>query len=431
MKKVVLSIFILLLFPALFPKTPVFATATECQFLEIGSTYTMLNNESSCQFFGTSDGVESGSNSTNTAAIVVPNGKQILIQNPDSSPQTITVGELQIQNGGSIVIPEGSQIIIGAPLLMKDTDNDGYVGSPNPQILREADSDYKIRRSAITHQEIDCNDNDANTNVTCVDVTPAPTMTPFPTYIQPSPTPTPTPTCKNDGEVCTINSDCCGNTCTTFYQDSDSDTYGNSAVSTKRCGTSYSGYVTNNTDCNDSGTNSANVYITKTCYVDSDNDDYGSTTSKTCTNNATCGSATWASGANGTAAASGNFSGVNTDCYDSNANAKPGQTNYYTVNRGDGSFDYDCDGSGTPPSVGPGQCAEAWASTYYTYCRSGCWGNKKGMGNRTCGASAYVLSGYYGGCHTDIRDDCLADSEEGAYSSWIVDVGQSCTISCR
>ncbi len=31
------------------------------------------------------------------------------------------------------------------------------------------------------------------------------------------------------------------------------------------------------------------------------------------------------------------------DCYDANANAKPGQTTYYTVNRGDSSFDYNCD----------------------------------------------------------------------------------------
>jgi len=30
------------------------------------------------------------------------------------------------------------------------------------------------------------------------------------------------------------------------------------------------------------------------------------------------------------------------DCYDSNANSKPGQTTYFTTNRGDGSFDYDC-----------------------------------------------------------------------------------------
>jgi len=30
------------------------------------------------------------------------------------------------------------------------------------------------------------------------------------------------------------------------------------------------------------------------------------------------------------------------DCYDDNAAAKPGQTGYFTVDRGDGSFDYDC-----------------------------------------------------------------------------------------
>lgn len=35
------------------------------------------------------------------------------------------------------------------------------------------------------------------------------------------------------------------------------------------------------------------------------------------------------------------------DCYDTNANAKPGQTSYFSVNRGDGSFDYDCDSADT------------------------------------------------------------------------------------
>lgn len=32
-----------------------------------------------------------------------------------------------------------------------------------------------------------------------------------------------------------------------------------------------------------------------------------------------------------------------TDCYDNNPNAKPGQTQWFTANRGDGSFDYNCD----------------------------------------------------------------------------------------
>jgi hypothetical protein len=35
----------------------------------------------------------------------------------------------------------------------------------------------------------------------------------------------------------------------------------------------------------------------------------------------------------------------NTDCYDGNANAHPGQTACFTTNRGDGSFDYNCDSS--------------------------------------------------------------------------------------
>lgn len=32
-----------------------------------------------------------------------------------------------------------------------------------------------------------------------------------------------------------------------------------------------------------------------------------------------------------------------TDCYDNNANAKPGQTGFFPTHRGDGSFDYNCD----------------------------------------------------------------------------------------
>ncbi|MFT5681159.1 MAG: hypothetical protein ACI8RZ_002065 [Myxococcota bacterium] len=33
------------------------------------------------------------------------------------------------------------------------------------------------------------------------------------------------------------------------------------------------------------------------------------------------------------------------DCYDASANAHPGQTSYFEVDRGDGSYDYNCDGS--------------------------------------------------------------------------------------
>lgn len=44
------------------------------------------------------------------------------------------------------------------------------------------------------------------------------------------------------------------------------------------------------------------------------------------------------------------------DCYDHNSNAHPGQTNFYTLNRGDGSFDYDCDGNVTLQYNNNGRC---------------------------------------------------------------------------
>jgi len=58
-------------------------------------------------------------------------------------------------------------------------------------------------------------------------------------------------TCKDNGIECTVNGACCTGTCTTFYEDLDGDTYGNVSVLTKRCGTTYAGYVTNSTDCYD------------------------------------------------------------------------------------------------------------------------------------------------------------------------------------
>jgi len=35
----------------------------------------------------------------------------------------------------------------------------------------------------------------------------------------------------------------------------------------------------------------------------------------------------------------------NTDCFDENADAQPGQTGFFTAERGDGRFDYNCDGN--------------------------------------------------------------------------------------
>jgi prepilin-type N-terminal cleavage/methylation domain-containing protein len=195
--------------------------------------------------------------------------------------------------------------------------------------------------------------------------------------------------CLANGATCTSNGSCCSNVCTTFYRDSDGDHYGAGAA-VKRCGTTLAGYVTNSTDCNDTGTNSKNVWVTKTCYVDADNDNYGSTTAKSCTNNATCGSATWASGGAGTAAASGNFSAINTDCYDLNANAYPNSAHCGTVNRGDGSFDYNCVGGATVcgTSYNPVYCNCANDSS----CGGGC--ASYGIYDPACGTAGYIVTDY-------------------------------------
>jgi hypothetical protein len=44
------------------------------------------------------------------------------------------------------------------------------------------------------------------------------------------------------------------------------------------------------------------------------------------------------------------------DCYDKNRRARPGQRDYFAVHRGDGSFDYDCDGRQTRRFVARAYC---------------------------------------------------------------------------
>ena len=45
------------------------------------------------------------------------------------------------------------------------------------------------------------------------------------------------------------------------------------------------------------------------------------------------------------------------DCYDHNANAHPGQKEFFAEQRGDGSFDYDCSGAPERHWTGTGACS--------------------------------------------------------------------------
>ena len=99
-------------------------------------------------------------------------------------------------------------------------------------------------------------------------------------------------------------------------------------------------------DCNDAD---ATKYQNLTGYNDLDGDTYTSGTTQVC------------SGAslpayNQTTSPYRSAPSATADCYDVNstggANAHPGQIAFFTVNRGDGSFDYNCDGAANGITVG-------------------------------------------------------------------------------
>jgi len=246
--------------------TPV--SAVDCSGVPISGNYSIGADQGACTFANTVDGVDTGTGTTNTAVLTVTTDGSLSILNG----QTIAVGSIDL-TGGSITIIDGGTIKTTTPLYADDADSDGY---PTSTTLQYISSDTgRVRRNTLTTlSATDCND-------------------------------------SSDIAWQNING----------YTDSDEDGYGTGSLQPVCSGSSIAtGYTTaNNTDCNDTGTSSGNVWVSASCYLDGDNDNYGSTTAKTCTDNATCGSATWGSGGAGTVAASGNFSSNNTDCNDGNA----------------------------------------------------------------------------------------------------------------
>jgi hypothetical protein len=88
------------------------------------------------------------------------------------------------------------------------------------------------------------------------------------------------------------------------------------------------------------------------------------------------------------------------DCYDYNIEARPGQTTYFTLDRGDGSFDYNCNGSIQKYYSTNGSCGWEGVTCDITVG----WAS----GNPGCGNSGQYLtsddhcSGYWGGsCYVE------------------------------
>lgn len=134
-------------------------------------------------------------------------------------------------------------------------------------------------------------------------------------------------------------------------------------------------------DCNDSD---ISAWTTVNGYLDSDGDGYGSTTSgSACTDGSL----------------PANLVTNSNDCYDGNVNAKPGSTYCSGVDRGDGSFDYNCSGGNStcgttfyPTSV----ITDIHYSNYLGRCNN--YGSKTviltSTGGGTCGVSGYTRSTY-------------------------------------
>ena len=113
----------------------------------------------------------------------------------------------------------------------------------------------------------------------------------------------------------------------------------------------------------------------RTYYRDQDGDGHASQTAIT-----VCGSAP-----------AGYITGPTDDCYDLNADARPGQTSYFRDDRGDGSFDYNCNGT-EEKIIAPG------SALLLSGCSGGCPGGCSSTGTGTapnvaCGGGFQVPVG--------------------------------------
>jgi len=210
----------------------------------------------------------------------------------------------------------------------KDTDGDNYAqtgAATITQCLRPVG--YKAA-SELASTTGDCNDNNAAINPAAPEVC--------------------------DG----IDNNCNGSTdegvLTTYYQDSDTDGFGNPSVSQQACSQPV-GYVTNNSDCND---NDSAINPNTVWYLDADNDNYYTGSGITqCTSPGAGYKYTGLSGGS--------------DCNDNDNTVYPGATDVC-----DGK-DNDCDGTtdeggtGPAPGWGVGVIGGATNTTSNFTCNSG------------------------------------------------------------
>ena len=179
-----------------------------------------------------------------------------------------------------------------------------------------------------------------------------------------------------------------------WYEDADNDGFGDPTSRRTACD-APAGYVADATDCNDAvassnpdgvetcdyvdndcdgSTDPLNSLGCTTYYTDDDSDGYGASSPSQCA-----------------CAASGTYSStLKTDCLDSSSSVHPNASTYHTTDRGDGSFDYNCN------SLESTEWDDVWTPTTstilgLTYCTGATAGWVGSVA--ACGATADYATG--------------------------------------
>ena len=298
-------------------------------------------------WYGDGDGDGYGNASLTQTACTAPSGYIADSSDCDDGDPAIHPGATETCDGDDNdcdgLTDDDDPGVVGAGSFYRDYDGDGYGDAGSSATACSAPSGYVTDAT-------DCDDRDAavypGASETCDGV-------------------------DNDCDGLTDDDDSAvtGGT-STWYRDYDGDGYGDVTRGVSACA-APSGYISDYSDCDDysaavhpgatevcdgvdndcdglTDDDDSGVTGTSTYYADSDGDGYGdaSATAVSCS------------------APSGYVSN-DSDCYDSNADANPTQAGYFDVDRGDGSYDYDCNGVNDQQYTSRGSCGGWPACTTY------------------------------------------------------------------